>query len=78
MIAQSGSAVAPWAFEESQKHEFHTRNIAAMLNCNYTSVEDIVSCMKTVPASNITKAANDYSVSIYLMLYVVPNYLIVL
>ena len=64
MIAQSGSAVAPWAFEESQKHEFHTRNIAAMLNCNYTSVEDIVSCMKTVPASNITKAANDYSVSI--------------
>ena len=63
VIAQSGSAIAPWAFDDNISHEGHTRNIAAMVNCNLPDAEDLVNCMKSVPASNITSAANSYSVS---------------
>ena len=68
VIAQSGSAIAPWAFDDNISHEGHTRNIAAMVNCNLPDVEDLVDCMKSVPASNITSAANSYSVSSFLSL----------
>ena len=70
VIAQSGSAIAPWAFDDNISHEGHTRNIAAMVNCNLPDVEDLVDCMKSVPASNITSAANSYSVSSFYLYHI--------
>ena len=82
VIAQSGSAIAPWAFDDNISHEGHTRNIAAMVNCNLPDVEDLVDCMKSVPASNITSAANSYSVSSFYLYHItlefqLNNYLVV-
>ena len=33
------------------------------LDCNYEDLSQLVLCMKSVPAANITRAANTYSVS---------------
>ena len=60
-IGQSGSAIAPWAFDTDPVP--HVRNIAEKLNCNHDNVTEIAICMReNVTARQITKASKAYVV----------------
>jgi carboxylesterase type B len=57
-IGQSGSAIAPWAFDTTP--ELHARHIAAKVNCTQTDVDELVNCMRNVPAKDISVAFGEY------------------
>jgi acetylcholinesterase len=57
-IGQSGSAIAPWAFDATP--ELHARGIAAHLDCNKDNLEDMVGCLRGLPAKNISAAFSAY------------------
>jgi len=61
VIAQSGAAVGPWAFENAQKHEYHTRRWASMLNCDKPDVGEMIECLKVLPVAELTSSAGNYS-----------------
>jgi hypothetical protein len=57
-IGQSGSAIAPWAFDTTP--ELHARHIAAKVNCTQTDADELVDCMRNVPAKDISVAFGEY------------------
>lgn len=57
-IGQSGSAIAPWAFDLTPEH--HARGIAAKLDCNKENLDDLVTCLRGVSAKNISTAFGEY------------------
>ena len=64
VIAQSGAAIAPWAFEDEAKHEYHTKRWAAMNDCDRPTIPDLISCLRDVPIKKLTQTTNQYSVSV--------------
>jgi len=61
-IGQSGSALASWAFDRHPVH--HAKNIAAKVGCSIEQGEthdDLVNCLRLIPASNISLAFTEYS-----------------
>ena len=60
-IGQSGSALAGWAFDKEP--EYHTRRLARKVGCDKADQEDLIQCMKDIPAINITLAHSEYRVS---------------
>ena len=63
MIGQSGSALAGWAFDKEP--EYHARRIARKVDCDLPDQEDLIQCLKNIPAINITLAHVEYRVRIY-------------
>ena len=62
-IGQSGSALASWAFDAHP--EQHALEIASKVGCimaenGVTSHDDLVACLRELPATNISHAFNDY------------------
>ena len=62
-IGQSGSALASWAFDAQP--EQHALNIASKVGCimaenGVESHDDLVACLRELPAVNISHAFNDY------------------
>ena len=60
VIGQSGSALAGWAFDKEP--EYHARRIAGYANCDLPDQEDMIQCLKDIPAINLTLAHKDYRV----------------
>lgn len=61
-IGQSGSALSPWAFDKEPSR--HARQFARTLNCDKESQDDIPKCLMTLSAENVTKAFEDFQVSL--------------
>ena len=62
-IGQSGSALASWAFDAHP--EQHALKIASKVGCimaenGVNSHDDLVACLRELPAANISHAFNDY------------------
>ena len=62
-IGQSGSALASWAFDDHP--EEHALKIASKVGCimaenGVASHDDLVACLRELPAVNISHAFNDY------------------
>ncbi|TRY73092.1 hypothetical protein TCAL_02196 [Tigriopus californicus] len=57
-IGQSGSAISPWAFD--REPNFHAKNIAAKLNCKSQNHTEIVECLRTRNATDITMKHMEY------------------
>lgn len=64
VIAQSGSAVAPWAFEDIKGHAYHAERVAQKVNCDTGETSSMVKCLKSVSISELSKAVETYSVRI--------------
>lgn len=60
VIAQSGSALAGWAFD--LEPEFHAKQIANRAGCPTDSIDGMVQCMKTLEARTIVDAHTAYIV----------------
>ena len=60
VIGQSGSALAGWAFDKEP--EYHARRIASKANCDLPDQEDLIQCLKDIPAINVTLAHKEYRV----------------
>ena len=61
-IGQSGSAIASWAFDSNA--EFHAENIARIAGCSeaeMASHDGMVTCLREMPAENVTIAYKSYS-----------------
>jgi len=58
VIGQSGSALAGWAFDKEP--EYHARRIAGKVGCDLPDQEDMILCLKDLPAINITLAHSEY------------------
>ena len=50
-----------WAFDKNP--EYHARRIARKLDCDLPDTEDLITCLKALPAVNITLAHSKYVVS---------------
>lgn len=61
VIAQSGSALAGWAFD--LEPEFHAKQIAQRAGCPTESLDGMVQCMKTMDAATVVDAHTAYIVS---------------
>lgn len=61
-IGQSAAAVSPWAFDDKY-HEFHARNLADLLGCNFPELDDLVGCLRSVPYADLMAADDHYGVS---------------
>ena len=57
----SGSAVAPWAFDDVNQ-EADARAIAAKVGCTQQDLDALVDCMRTVDYDLITTADSDFAV----------------
>ena len=62
-IGQSGSALASWAFDAHP--EQHALEIASKVGCvmdenGVTSHDELVACLRELPAKNISHAFNEY------------------
>ena len=66
MILESGSALAPWAFDDVNSHEYHTRRWAATVGCTDPELSDMIACLKTISISELTTATSDYLVRLVL------------
>ena len=55
-IAQSGSFASPWAFYEPEKVKNQTRVFARLAGCSQVDDVLLVSCLQSLPISNITRA----------------------
>ena len=60
-IAQSGSALAGWAFDNEP--EKHAKDIAGLVGCPTDSLDDMVQYMKAKPAEDIVNVHTQYIVS---------------
>jgi len=60
VILQSGSALAPWAYDDIDSHEYHTRKWAALVGCTEPDLTDMIACLKTISISEITAATGNY------------------
>ena len=60
VIAQSGSALAGWAFDNEP--EKHAREIAGLVGCPNVDLEDMVQCLKAKPAEDIVNVHTQYIV----------------
>lgn len=60
-IGESGSAVAPWAYDDVTA-EYHTRNIAAKVNCTQEDLEQLVDCLKQLSFADLSQADKEYLV----------------
>ena len=60
-IAQSGSALAGWAFDNEP--EKHAKDIAGLVGCPTDNLDDMVQCMKAKPAEDIVNVHTQYIVS---------------
>jgi len=58
VIAQSGSALAGWAFD--LEPEFHAKQIATRVGCPTQNLDEMVKCMKTMPAEEVVDAHTAY------------------
>ncbi len=63
MIAQSGSAVTPWGFEDVAQHTYHAKRWASLVNCDKEDVREMIQCLKAVPSEELSSATGNYSVS---------------
>ena len=53
--------MAGWAFDKEP--EYHARRIAGKVGCDLPDQEDLIQCLKDLPAINITLAHSAYIVS---------------
>ena len=63
VIAQSGSAVTPWGFEDVAQHTYHAKRWASLVNCDKEDVREMIQCLKAVPSEELSSATGNYSVS---------------
>ena len=68
-IGQSGSALAGWAFDKEP--EYHARRIARKLDCDKADQEDLIQCLKDIPAINLTMAHKEYVVGLLIRIAIV-------
>ena len=61
VITESGSALAPWAYDDKDS-EFHARKIGEKVGCTNPDLNDFVTCMRQVPYANLTQADLDWSI----------------
>ena len=53
-IGQSGSALAAWAFDEFP--DKHAKEIASLAGCNQENLDDLVNCLRDLPAEDVSIA----------------------
>jgi len=54
--------LAGWAFDKEP--EYHARRIAKKVDCDLPNQEDMIQCLKDIPAINITLAHSEYRVRV--------------
>ncbi|XP_069676553.1 carboxylic ester hydrolase-like [Periplaneta americana] len=55
-IAQSGSALAPWAYAEPSFMRAKAFTVGERMHCNASNVEELLRCLRNAPASDIVDA----------------------
>ena len=61
-ISLSGTAMDAWSEVPRRIAKDRGLSVARLVGCNYESVEETVKCLKRIPASELVKAQEKFSV----------------
>ncbi|KAK0180119.1 hypothetical protein PV327_005793 [Microctonus hyperodae] len=60
-IAQSGSALCPWGFSDSNEYKNYAFELGKQFNCSTNSSEDLINCLRKIDAYDLIINSNVFS-----------------